>query len=361
VSRYPRKKTDGLDYSTFRKRVKERDISPLYLFLGEEAYLQKRALDHLYESIDEGSRPFNVELISIGAETPSGRKATMADAIDAANQLPMMAARRIVVVREFDKIKEDEQQIVLDYLKNPCQTTSLVFQATSLDQRRKLSGTLMKGCTVVAFDALAEGPARTWAEKYLNSLNCKAQKKAIETLVRLAGTSLMVLSNELDKLAAWAGPDGEVTVEAVELLVGRGREHTSWELWDAILQNNRLRAVRLLERLLDDGDGGTPLMVNGALASLYRKLLTGKELLAKGASSSEVARATGQYGQREAPFKAWLAKTPLERIVHGLRRISEVDNAIKNSEGTARLQMEYLIAELTLPVSEKEGVRRPSG
>jgi DNA polymerase-3 subunit delta len=169
----------------------------------------------------------------------------------------------------------------------------------------------------------------------------------------------MVLSNELDKLAGWAGPDGEITVEAVELLVGRGREHTPWELWDAILQNNRVRAVRLLERLLDDGDA--PLMVNGALASLYRKMLTGKELLTKGASSSEVARATGQYGQREAPFKAWLAKTPRERIVYGLRRIYEVDNAIKNSEGTPRLQLENLVAELTLPVSEKEGVRLPSG
>jgi DNA polymerase-3 subunit delta len=339
--------------------VKERDISPLYLFLGEEAYLQKNALEHLYDSIDEGSRAFNVALFSIGAETPSGHKATIADAIDAANQLPMMAARRIIVVREFDKIKEDEQQIVIDYLKNPSQMTSLVFQAPSLDQRRKLSGLLTKACTVVVFDALDDGAARSWAERYLTSLDCKAQKRAVETLVRLVGTSLMVLSHELDKLAGWAGPDGEITVEAVELLVGRGREHTPWELWDAILQNNRVRAVRLLERLLDDGDA--PLMVNGALASLYRKMLTGKELLTKGASSSEVARATGQYGQREAPFKAWLAKTPRERIVYGLRRIYEVDNAIKNSEGTPRLQLENLVAELTLPVSEKEGVRLPSG
>ena len=163
MSRYPRKKTDGLDYSTFRTRVKERDISPLYLFLGEEAYLQKNALEHLYESVDEGSRPFNIALFSIGAEAPSGHKATIADAIDAANQLPMMAARRIVVVREFDKIKEDEQQILLDYLKNPSQMTSLVFQAPSLDQRRKVSGLLTTACTVVAFDALDDGAARTWA------------------------------------------------------------------------------------------------------------------------------------------------------------------------------------------------------
>jgi len=44
--------------------------------------------------------------------------------------------------------------------------------------------------------------------------------------------------------------------------------------------------------------------------------------------------------------------------VHGLRRLAEVDDAIKNSQGTPRLQIEYLVAELTLPESARWYIRR---
>ena len=64
----------------------------------------------------------------------------------------------------------------------------------------------------------------------------------------------------------------------------------------------------------------------------------------------------GQYGQRAAAFNARVLRTPREEIVHGLRRIAQVDNAIKGSEATPRLQMEYLIAELTLPESARWGI-----
>jgi DNA polymerase-3 subunit delta len=352
VSRSPRNQPDGLSYEQFRRRIKERDIAPLYLMIGEEVYLQERALRLLYDTLGEGGKVFNLEVYAIGSEGPSGSKTTMSAVIDAANQLPMMSDRRIVTVRDFEKLKDDEQEITMDYLKNPSPTTTLVFQAISLDQRRKFTSVLMKACTVVVFERLKEPAAKEWAAKYLNGRECKIQPRALDLLIRLVGTSLMLLSGELDKLVAWAG-SGEITVEAVESLVPRVREHTNWELWDAIIKGDRRAAVRLMDRLLDDGDSGTPLIVVGTLAALYRRLLSGKELSLRGASSAEVARATGQYGQRAGVFNSWLARTPRESIVVSLKRIGEVDNAIKNSEGTPRLQMQYLIAELTQGTSEK--------
>ena len=99
--------------------------------------------------------------------------------------------------------------------------------------------------------------------------------------------------------------------------------------------------------LLDDSDA---LPILGSLASLYRRLLTGKELVEGGASSQEITKATGQWSQT---FLTRLRRASRAEIVQGLRRIAEVDNAIKNSEGTPRLQMQYLVAELTLPPSAK--------
>lgn len=355
-SKRPKKKLDGLTYEAFRRQIRERRVDPLYLFLGDEAYLQERALRSLCETIDEGGRIFNVGVFTIGADSGSGSKTTAMQAIDAANQLPMMSMRRIVVVREFDKIKEEEHELVLEYLKRPSPTTTVVFQAVSADQRRKITTALMKSCTVVVFDSLKDDEARRWAEGYIKLRKCRIEPRALDRLIVLAGTGLSRLVNELEKLEAYAG--GEAITEAAVLeLVPRSREHTSWELWDAIIRRDNRRAMRLIKRLLDDGDTGAPLMILGALAGLFRRMLAGKELLDRGASFDEFSRAIGQWREGATNWKKRLGGTPRAEIVRGLHRIAQVDNAIKNAEATPRLQMEYLVAELILPSAPRTGLR----
>jgi DNA polymerase-3 subunit delta len=213
----------------------------------------------------------------------------------------------------------------------------------------------MKTCTVVAFERLTDQQAGRWAEEFLKRRGCRIEPNALGHLIGLVGTRLSRLSNELEKLATYAG-GGFINKAVVEELVPRAREHSSFELWEAILARDRKRALKLMQRLLDDGDREVHLLILGSLASLYRKMLTGKELMARGASFEELSKATGQYGQRAKEFNMRISRMAREEIIHGLRRISEVDNSIKNSEATPKLQMHYLIAELTLPDSARWGI-----
>jgi len=346
VSRRAPRKSSALGFGELRQDIAQGRIAPLYLFVGEERYLHERALRLLYDTVDESLRLFNVTVLTIGADNGSGSKTTAAMAIDAANQMPMMSPHRVVVIREFDKIKEDEQDQVFQYLSNPSPAAIVVFQAASPDKRRKLTTTLVKSCAVVTFDMLDEARAARWAEEYLKEIGSRIETPALRELIGLIGTGLTRLSNELDKLAAYTN-GAVIDAEAVRELVLRAREHTSWELWDAIISRDRKRALRLMNRLLDDSD---PLPILGSLASYYRRLLIGKELVERGASRDEIKRATGQWSDN---FFTGLRRTPRADFVRGLRRIAEVDNAIKNSEATPRLQMEYLIVELTLPASPR--------
>ncbi|HYP27124.1 MAG TPA: DNA polymerase III subunit delta [Blastocatellia bacterium] len=353
MSRRPKKKLDGLTFDEFRRQVKQGHVEPLYLFVGEERYFQERALALLYKEVDEAGRMFNISLFSIGESRPNAPPVRAASAIDAANQWPMMAARRVVVIRDFEKIREDENDLVLEYLKRPSQQSTVVFQAASLDQRRKVTTALLKACTVVTFDRLSESQAARWAEEYLRRRDCRIEHGALNYLIALVGTKMARLVSELDKLSTYSG-GGSITNDIVEKLVPRAREHSNFELWDAILERDRRRAIRLTQRVLDDG--AEPVMLVGALAGLYRRMLAAKDLMARKAPSEEIMKATGQYGQRAAAFNARVLRTPREEIVHGLRRIAQVDNAIKGSEATPRLQLEYLIAELTLPESARYGI-----
>jgi DNA polymerase III subunit delta len=342
--RPPKKKADSLTYEEIKRQIKERRIDPLYLFLGEEQYLQERAIRLLFATLDEGGRMFNVAVMSMGGD--AGSKVTAAHVVDTANQLPMMGERRIIVVRDFEKLREDECELLLEYLKRPSPSSTVVFQTISLDQRRKITAGLFKACTVVTFDLLTEQQAGRRAVEYLRSLGCTIEPAALNHLIALVGTRLSRLIVELDKLAAYAG-GGIINGSAIDQLVPRAREHTNWELWDAVLARDSKRALRLTQRLLDDG--AEPVMLVGLLAGLYRRMLAAKDLMTRGASREDVNKATGRFGPSAEKFNERVRRAPRNQIVHGLRRMAEVDDAIKNSLGTPRLQIEYLVAELTLP------------
>jgi len=348
VSKKPGKKQSGISYTQFRRQVKEGRIEPLYLFVGDEDYLHRRALDVLYATVDQAAREFNVAVYVMGGESASAGsgKDTAATAIDMANMLPMMSSRRVVVIRDFEKISEGELDYVMEYLKRPADTSSVVFQAGSFDQRRKITSALLKTCTVVTLDRPSPQEASRWAEDYLKRRGTQIEPAALGNLIGLAGTSMSRLGSEMDKLITYS--QGErINSGMVEALVPRVQTHTSWELWEAIIVRDRKRALRLTTRLLDDGEDAV--VIIGALASLYRRLLMGKELTARGAPSFEVMKATGQYGDRAGRFNARLLSTPREEIVRGIARIAQADDDLKNSVGTPRLQVEYLIIELTLP------------
>jgi DNA polymerase-3 subunit delta len=348
VSKTAQKKLDGLTYEEFCHRVKQKGVEPLYLFVGEEEYLHRRALHLLYEMVDEAVRVFNVSIFTVGDASSTGERITAA--IDLANQLPMMSARRIVVIRNFELAAESELELVFEYLKRPCPTTVLVFQAESVDQRRKITTAVMKACTRVVLDRLSEQQAAQWAEAYLRRLGCRIEPGALGALIGLVGTDMTRLASEMDKLAlsvANCESGGLITQAVVSNLVTRTRSASSFELWDAILERDRKRALSITHRLLEDRTD--PLMIVGALAGLYRRMLVAKDLMARKAPAEEVMKATLLYGRRAADFNRRVLRTPRQEIVRGLKRIAEADYRLKSSEATPRLQVEYLVAELTMP------------
>ena len=156
-------KNEGINFEALRRQIDAGQIPSLYLFIGEERRLHDEALKMLFDIIDPSLRPFNAAVFTIGSDNGTGSKTTIAQALDAANQMPMMSARRIVVIRDFDRIKEDEQDQVFSYLKNPSPTTTVVFQAPSPDKRRKLTLSLLKSCTVTALETFDDQRATRWA------------------------------------------------------------------------------------------------------------------------------------------------------------------------------------------------------
>lgn len=319
------------------RSLRER-VEPLYLLLGPERYLRRDSAQKIADVAlsDTMIRDFNEAGFSLLTDS-------VQSAIAAAEQLPMMSERRVVRVRDFAKLRDADEDVLIRYLGNPSPSTVMIFTADELDKRKKSTKALLDFCTVVDFSPLKDSEAKAWARSYLKTLKSAVDDAVLSEIINLVGTDVQTLSNELDKLASAALDTNHITMELVDDLIGRTRELSNFELGDHLLANNRKRALETLHRLLDDG--AEPVMLVGLIAGNYHRLALGKHLLTKG-GREEVFRNISMPPFKRDSYIATLQRSDAKKIARGIQLTAAADLAIKTSQATPRLQLELLVCEL---------------
>jgi len=318
--------------------LKQGKIESLYLLYGPETQLRDDAARAITdEALRETLlREFNESSFSLGG-------GDVRAAIAAAEQLPMMSARRVVRMTNFGKLDEANEAMLLSYLERPVASTVMLFIAEEIDKRKKLIKTLMQ-LGAFEFAPLNDAELKTWARSRLKTLGAEADPEILHLIVQLVGQDVRRLNNELGKLAAAAMPSGKITVELVEALVSRSRELMNWELTDQMSLGNRRRVLQTLEHLLDDG--APPLMLIGLIASNYRRMALAQWLLSQGAPSREIFRQVPMPPFKQNSFLATLNRTDGRTLARKIGRIAAADLGIKTSKATPRMQVEMLVCEL---------------
>ena len=91
----------GVTFEQLRRSFESGKFAPLYLFFGEEKFLMRELQDLLIEkSLAPSERDFNLDVLY-------GKDTDPDTLLDTCLRYPMMAERRVVIVREFDKLTEN--------------------------------------------------------------------------------------------------------------------------------------------------------------------------------------------------------------------------------------------------------------
>jgi DNA polymerase-3 subunit delta len=333
--------------------LKNGQIEPVYFLYGEETYLRDRAARQIAEAALTGTllREFNDSSFDLVTDD-------IRDAIAAAEQLPLMSDRRVVVVKNLNRLEgrkkfdDDEEgvdspaaQILMDYLARPVPTSVVIFTSSDIDKRRKYAKMLL-GTAAYEFKPLQQKELPSWIRDYLRKLNTEIDPAALTLLNEALAADLTTVRNELNKLAAAALPSRRITSELVERLSRRSREHMNWDLTDGIVSRNRRQALRVVRNLLDDGV--EPVLLTAVIAGTFRRMGLAKELLVRGASSGEIFSEVRVPPFKQRDYLAMLNRIDSHKVSQMIQRIAETDLAIKTSKATPRMQMEMLVCELMI-------------
>lgn len=327
-------------------------IRPVYLICGEERVLADRSVQRLRAVAVDAAPDFNEERLSAG-------EARIERILSAARMMPMMARRRVVIVRgveRWDGSAEDRADAsdedgpsregtpldrLADYAANPVETTCLVLVAGKLDARRRLLVLAKKAGFLVSCDQLDDAALADFARRAVEERGCKLSSRVADVLVQVAGPDLAYVLDAVERLTLLAGPGGEITEDTVSEVVVRVRETSVFALVGAVGRKDAKAALTLLADVYDPRDRGLPLV--GMLAWSVRQLLKFDAAIRDHARPEDAAKAAGA-----PPFKARELATQLKGLTtHDLERwlrlLAEADLALKGSKRPPRAVLETMI------------------
>ncbi len=329
-------------YDQVLKQVKAGQIAPLYLLYGEEPWY----IDQLYPQIETaalaGAEPsFNLDVFY-------GPEVDARVFLGTVKSYPVMAARRVVVVRDAQRIRKEQFERLAPIFERPVPTTTLIWlhRAESPPDRRSKSGkALMANAIVVESKKLYENKAREWAEAYARQQGLEPDSQAIYLLVEALGTSLQVLANEIDKLALRLTGQASKQVNAALIYdsIQLDRDYNVFELINALGANDATRAHRIARQMTLYLKQHPPVLIVGQIQSWLFKLaqLQHQGLRAEG----EVTRALGVHPFVAKGYVAALGAWPIGRVLAGLEAVHAADCDLKGLRGS-RLDEAHIMQTL---------------
>ncbi len=324
-----------------KKQWKANEFANCYLFYGTETYLVK----HYEHTLRNAILPSGME--DMNFDELEGNRATAAAIRDAAETLPFLSDKRLVIVRNstfFRKNgRKDEGERLLEWMLDIPKTTCLVFIEEKAEKTGKLYKAIARVGQVVEFKPLTEKEVIAWLQKTATAGGVQLSSAAAVSLLRMTDNSMENLQREMDKLIAYKGGSGAITVQDLQAVCSVSLEARVFDLIRAVGEKNTEKAVSLYNNLLAMKE--SPFMVLSLVIRQFRMIYGAMLLSQAGADNAEIAKklevrdfAVREYLQHGKRFSK---KDVKQALVDCL----QTDLDIKNGRMAEDLAVELLLIQ----------------
>ena len=268
-------------HKALRTAIQSGAFDAVYYFHGAEEYLKEEAIRQVVDAaVEVATRDFNYEILR-APELDGERLGSLL------GTPPMMAERRVVVIRDIGALRKEARAVLERYLKQPASDILLVLVAAAEAREDR---TLLSGATAVEFAPLSGARVPKWIAHYASTaLGCEITEDAAGLLQDAVGTELAELKVELDKLASFTTGAGRTVIDeqAVAQVVGVRRGETLGDLLDAVARRDSTKALALVPHVLVQPKTSAVTTVM-ALTTQTLALAYGRALRARGTPSSRL-------------------------------------------------------------------------
>lgn len=229
-------------FESVMRQLKEGQYKPVYYLHGDESYYIDKIADYIAENaLQPEERDFN-QTIMFGSDVSASQIA------DTCRRYPMMAERQVVIVKEAQNLKNTEA--LEKYMQQPMPTTVLVMchKNGKIDGKKRGYVKAIQQAGILFESAkLRDRDLPAFIENYLKQKNASIDPKSTQIIADAIGADLSRLTSELEKvLISLPENDRRVTPLVVEDQIGVSKDFNTFELRDAIINRNILKANQIM-------------------------------------------------------------------------------------------------------------------
>ena len=223
-------------------------IDAVYFFSGDESFRKEEAVDALIARVVEpGTEAFCLDVLR-------GDESDAAAILTAVSLVPMMAERRVVVVRDFHKLPQKDREAVADYAERPAPGTVLVLEAPRVNLKTRVYERLAVSAVSVVFYPLFPERVPAWLQQHAKRYGKRLTPEAAHQLQAIAGSDLGELAGEVEKLAVFVGGRDTIAAGDVESALGPVRAGSVFDIAEAVGEKDLAKALDAYQRAIDGGD-----------------------------------------------------------------------------------------------------------
>ena len=228
------------DSRTIQTHLKAQRVERAYYLHGDDEHRKDGLLRTVIEAaVEPATRDFNLDVLR-GSELDAER-------LDSLLQTPpLMASRRVVVVRDTGSLRKDVRATIERYLDAPSPDVVLVLVALAGTKEADFQNIASVACDPPRGEAFAD-----WVKGEVQDVHgARISADAIQALQQALGSDTTRVASEIDKLVSYV--QGRVIeVDAVRAVTGLREGRTLRDLLDAVASRNAPLALALIPDVLE--------------------------------------------------------------------------------------------------------------
>jgi len=228
--------------------LKRGKFAPVYILFGADS-----------AAADELLRALKAALVQPGLEG-FDLESVHADELDVTillqhvRQPPVASKRRLVVVREIDRLGKSAMKELLEGLAALPEACAVALTCDYSAPLQKVIAGSGLGKFVVDLRQPGEAELSSLIHRRAKELGISLEPQAVQLLLDVSGDGTTLLLGELEKLATAVDPGDSITAEDVRKLAGQSREFELNEYVNLVGRRDSAGALAVLERLRDWGE-----------------------------------------------------------------------------------------------------------
>jgi len=295
----------------------------IYLFYGEERFFYEELLDRLVNYVfkEKSDRDLNFQQFY-------GTENSLSEILTACVAYPMFTSKKIVVVKEFDKLVLTEPDSLIKYVQNPLPSTTLVLMAEKWP-KTKTYQEIQKISVAVNCRSLSTGDLYRWVEEKLKNAKMPFEKTTIGFLIENIGNNLLRLNLEIEKLISFVGPTGKIDFETVASVTGFTRDVSIFNFQKALGKRDLSKSLKTGIQLLEQGEvlsAILPMVVN-----FFRRIWVVKYLSSKNQSQQKILEQLNGHPYAYSDIFANIGNFTERHILKILRTLEQSEVDLKTS------------------------------